>query len=483
MNAAARNGKPALFGDDVAARVALQVATSRRKPDDGTLNRLPWEWREGVLLAEQDGTPGIDEWLRVERARDPQRAEAMRRAIELAEADPGPVDVPAATAGPAGFDLALIDSATFFAERYVLEWLVKGTLVKDQPCVFGGPQKSLKTSILIDLAVSLGSRTPFLGRFDVPQVVRVALISGESGRFVIQANAREICRARDVGDPTLLATFWGFALPQLTSAEQIEVLIKTIRDRGLGCIILDPFYLTILAGNAGIDPKDMFQMGPLLADVAAACSDAGATPVLAHHFIKKRDDPFGPPDMGELAYSGIGQFMRQWMLIARSERFDAEAGVHKLHFHFGGSAGHAGEYALEIQTGVIDEDFAGRKWLVSISRPSEDRAAKQEQQQAARSRRESERAQEKEAAAARTLEKNAAKVAEAIGRLAARGEAATKTAISEEAALNRPTAGAALAVLRNRGAVEVYTAKVPTGTGSRDADAYRMVTPGGPASC
>lgn len=295
---------------------------------------------------------------------------------------------------PKPFSLELVSSEEFFAETYTLQWLIKNVLVKSEPAVFGGPQKTLKTSMLLDATISLGTATEFLGRWAVPKAIRVAMISGESGRYVIQANAREIAKARAIENSSELKNiFWGFVLPQLTNAEHLKILTSTIRDQGIEAITLDPLYLSLLAGSSNIDPKDMYQMGPLLADVAAACLDAGATPILAHHFVKKREDPYGPPEMGELAYAGIGQFMRQWMLISRRERFDAETCVHKLHFHFGGSAGHCGEYALDIETGKIDENFKGRKWIVKVSTIAEDVAAAVERRNAEHAQKRSERTQ------------------------------------------------------------------------------------------
>src|SRR4051812_16710172 len=74
----------------------------------------------------------------------------------------------------------LLDSAEFATGNYQPEWLVEGVLVRGQPAVVAGPSKCMKTSALVDLAVSLATGTPFLGRFDVPRPERVALVSGES---------------------------------------------------------------------------------------------------------------------------------------------------------------------------------------------------------------------------------------------------------------------------------------------------------------
>jgi DnaB helicase-like protein/AAA domain-containing protein len=259
------------------------------------------------------------------------------------------------------FDLQMISSRELCEPVDPPKWFINQVMLPDQPMVIGGPMKSLKTSIMADMSVSLGTATWFLGRFPVKRLVRVAVISGESGRLIIRGQAKQVAEDRGVylEDADIL---WGFKLPDLTSDAHLKVLEKMIRDTGREVLMIDPLYLTMLGDK--VDQANMFAMGPFLDRFGKMCLEAKCLPVISHHFKKHRDDWYAPPELHELAYGGISQWMAQWCLVSRREPYDATTGIHKLHWRHGGRFGHAGELAIDIDTGVMNEDFSGRKWDV-----------------------------------------------------------------------------------------------------------------------
>jgi replicative DNA helicase len=277
---------------------------------------------------------------------------------------------------PSTFDLGLTIGTEFVAQEDEEDWIIKDVMMANEPAANGGPSKTAKTLISTDQFISISTGTPFLSRFPVPRARTVALISGESGRRAIKEHALNVCRSRGLSAKDLGNIYFGLRVPQFTNQEHMAVLRRAIEDNGIEVIGIDPFYLAL---GLGVDPNNMFEMGRALQGVTDTCLEAGATPVIVHHFTKFRPNPYAPPVHTEFSHAGMSQFMRQWIMVAPRERYDAEHGIFKLHFCFGGSAGQSGEYALDIEVGKKG-DGGERKWDVKIFTPGEVIADKQEQE-------------------------------------------------------------------------------------------------------
>ena len=343
-------------GKDGAVRTAEALAgklgrpVSWALPPDGAKDTRKWALQQG-----QDVTCA-DAWQEM----------GERFAAELKPQPAGPAEA-------SGFRWEPIDSGTFARNDYRPAWLVKRVLVRGQTAVVGGPRKSLKTSCLVDLAVSLASATPFLGSFDVPAAVRVAIASGESGPFTLQETARRVCAARGLALEDLDNLAWQFRLPMLAKIEDLARLQAGLRDGGVEVLILDPLYLSLLAGQGpgGARAENLFDTGPLLAAITQACLSAGVTPALAHHTRKGSAASVEPLDLDDLAFAGIAEFARQWLLLSRREKYDPGTGQHRLWLSVGGSMGHGGLWSVDVDEGVIGEDFTGRRWNVTVCTATE----------------------------------------------------------------------------------------------------------------
>src|SRR5262249_53767842 len=127
----------------------------------------------------------------------------------------------------------------------------------------------------------------------------------------------------------------------------------------------DPIYLSSLAGQRDLKASNLFDMGPLFLGGTRAGLDAGCTPFFSHHGPKHYPcDPI--TELDGPGFAGIAEFARQWLLISRREPYVFD-GKHKLWLCGGGSMGHSNQWAVDIEEGVLRQDFGGRFWDVTVS--------------------------------------------------------------------------------------------------------------------
>lgn len=254
-----------------------------------------------------------------------------------------------------------MSSADFDDADYPVRYLVENVMVAGQPMVIGGRAKSLKTSLAIDLAISLGSGTPFAGNFRVVNPCRVGFMSGESGASTIQSTARRVAKSKNIRLRDA-QVFWETKLPHLSLQSDRDALAEELSGLKLDVCFIDPAYLCLLNGSQ-TNPSDVFAMGSLFERISALGQQMDCTIVLLHHFSKRANDrETGMPDLSDLSMSGFSEWARQWMLLKTREPYDSNTGQHRLWMVTGGSAGHGGAYSVDVNEGVMPN----RQWEVTI---------------------------------------------------------------------------------------------------------------------
>jgi hypothetical protein len=355
-------------------------------------------------------------------------------------------------------DFAALTSSELNAADLRVEYLVDDVLARGQPCVIAAAKKSLKTNCAIDLTLSLASGTPFLGKFFVPAAVRVALMSGESGDAVIQETARRIARSKLWSNLSDYANaVWSFELPRLGQPQTKRDLSKFIGDHALAVLIVDPAYLCL---DLGDDAGNLFAVGKKLRELTEVGHETGCTIAIIHHNKKSVTDPFGAPELESIAWSGFQEWTRQWILLGRREAYNPEqAGSHKLWLSVGGSAGHSGLWALDIEEGSR-KDHGGRRWEVNIQNASAAIAETIEQREETKA----EREEQKKSA---RIEADSQKLLEAY-RMFPTGD--TGKSVRESIGMSGTRFAPANAKLLKSGAVEACRIKKH----NREEDAFRL---------
>lgn len=366
---------------------------------------------------------------------------------------------------PRGWAWDLIDSATFAAGDFRPTWVVKRLVVAREPLTIAGSEKTLKTTIAADLAVCLGTQTPFLGRFDVYVKQRVAVLSGESGRHALQSAFLRICQARGV-DPVTADVLWGFTLPAFTDPAEMDELGRRVAEHGIGMVIADPAYLCVLRGGNPDDARNFFAMGQHLSRFSEAVIRGGATPVIVHHANRqlKVGDVM---QLADLSYSGFSHHAAQWLLLSREVEYQGD-GRHRLWLNAGGREGQGGLWSLAIDEGILGDDFFGRRWDVAVEPAGQHRERAEQEREEAKDR----KAQEK-------VEADAAELHKAWLNFPERSNTPTKA--REFMGWGAARVGPALRLLVERRRLMAGKVKVPCGPGTREVEGFVAVS-GGPES-
>jgi hypothetical protein len=248
-------------------------------------------------------------------------------------------------------------------------YLVDRILVKGQPCIMAGPEKSLKTSMALDLAISLSSGEPFLGHFDVDEKQNVLIMSGESGAATIKKNLRIINEARNTkgGRKKSLQQYARIdfcpTVPLFTSPSDMAALKTKLIECESKVLIIDTASLAMNGENAG----NLFVMQSQLRAVGDICQTLGVTLLLLHHSKGLGVHANRPLKLTDIVFAGFKEYFRQWLLLSRREDYvppdQGEDRVHRLWLVAGGSVGHSGCYSIDANEGSQSKP----QWVVSIS--------------------------------------------------------------------------------------------------------------------
>jgi replicative DNA helicase len=264
------------------------------------------------------------------------------------------------------YEYSPVGPTDFFSATDPPTWVVEDVLLDGAAAALSAPKKCLSTSVALDLVVSVSTGTPFLGRFAVPQPRPAAYLTGPARRGEVRAKVRAIAAARGL-DPAACAIDWLFDLPRACDPGDVDRLADGLARRGAGLAVVDPLFL-LLRGCTDVSAASVYEIGATLEAFAERCLRAGATPVLVHHAVKNagRVISDAPPGLEDMAFAGVGEVVRQWVLMNRAAPFDPARGRHVLNVAVGGSAGHAADWRVTVEEGPPAPGRLARGWNVRV---------------------------------------------------------------------------------------------------------------------
>lgn len=233
-----------------------------------------------------------------------------------------------------------------------IEWLVDGVFSADQPTIFGAKQKSLKTTLLTDLAVCLPTGFPWLGRFTIPKKRRVLFITGEASekaaiRKIKRAAKSRNLRREDLGDGLRIEAI---TFPTLPSDKDCAAVAEAVKENGIEVVLLDPLYM----GLQGLNTANLNEVGPAMKRFMEHCRPARV--IIAHH-VKKTASFDDAPNLEDLSQAGIAEFAGNYWLMGRMSEYMGD-GMHSLAIRYGGR---------DEQFGLLKLEFDERDWKAEFT--------------------------------------------------------------------------------------------------------------------
>jgi hypothetical protein len=262
-------------------------------------------------------------------------------------------------------DVNLLDDlmpvSQFVRQTHFVDYLIPFVAVKGQPGVISARSKSLKTTVALDALLSMATARPFLGHWEVSSAVRCAMLTAESGAPTIDETLCRIADAKGIDPEEIHNAMISCRCPRLQSRAWLDTIRRTIEERELACLVIDPTYLAA----AGVKQNDLSAVAAMLEPVSRIIQDTGCTIWFVHHNRKVTESRYGCPTLEEITGSGWGEWARFWLLLNRRREWDDETGRHWLWLVTGGSAGFGARKWLDVHEGK-PTDSGGRVWEVDV---------------------------------------------------------------------------------------------------------------------
>lgn len=182
-----------------------------------------------------------------------------------------------------------------------LRWLIDDSWVDQTVGFISGRSKSYKTWLALDMALSVVSGQPFLGRYPVRRTGPVLLVQEEDPSAVLQERLRLVGKMKDMlpsytydaatkivhieypDYPLHVINLQGFSLGDETKVDQVRRLIAQINPV---MVILDP--LVVMLGS--VDEYKATEVAGILQSVKMWREEFGCSVLIVHHWNKSKQE-------------------------------------------------------------------------------------------------------------------------------------------------------------------------------------------------
>jgi hypothetical protein len=160
-------------------------------------------------------------------------------------------------------------------------WLVASLWARAAVGILGGAPKCCKSWLALELAVSVASRTPCLGRFPVEDPGPVMLYMAEDSAPVVKTRLQGLCYHRGLGLQSMPIDVITAPSVRIDRTRDQERLARTVRRAAPRLLVLDPFVRL-----HRVDENDAGQVSAILGYLRALQRDLDVAVLVVHHARK-----------------------------------------------------------------------------------------------------------------------------------------------------------------------------------------------------
>lgn len=186
------------------------------------------------------------------------------------------------------------------------DWIIKGILPKYGCGILGGKPKVRKTWAVLDLLVSVVTRSKFLGKYEVHESGEILVFCAEDSESSLKRRVLSIAKHRGIREDELLKfKFISAARIDLSDPDDFERLRLTIDEHKPLIVAMDPLRRVV-----SVDENSSKAIGETLSQIRMLQREKNVGFIFTHHMGKRgaKDGHMGDLFRGSSDFHSFGDF-------------------------------------------------------------------------------------------------------------------------------------------------------------------------------